>query len=96
LAAEKMHKNPGGFRYDFTESQVASCKLFQCQNRRFRVFEAGYWKDFHQHMYRKYLVDNNNNIVNLQKNIYLLTQSFQDLSFAEKWRLRTAILPRRW
>jgi hypothetical protein len=36
----------GGFRYYFTESQAASCKHFQRQNRRFRVFEAGYWKDF--------------------------------------------------
>ncbi len=26
-------------------SQAASCKHFQCQNRRFRVFEAGYLKD---------------------------------------------------
>jgi hypothetical protein len=26
--------------YYFTESQVASYKHFQCQNRRFRVFEA--------------------------------------------------------
>ncbi len=25
---------------------AASCKHFQCQNCRFRVFEAGYWKDF--------------------------------------------------
>ncbi len=32
--------------YDFTESQAASCRHFQSQNRRFRVFEAGYWKDF--------------------------------------------------
>jgi hypothetical protein len=36
----------GGFRYDFTESQAPSCKLFPCQNRRFRVFKAVYWKDF--------------------------------------------------
>jgi hypothetical protein len=36
----------GGFRYDCTESQAASCIHFQCQNRRFRVFEAGYWKNF--------------------------------------------------
>jgi hypothetical protein len=28
-------------------SQPASCKDIQCQNCRFRVFEAGYWKDFH-------------------------------------------------
>jgi hypothetical protein len=27
-------------------SKAASCKQFQRQNRRFRVFEAGYWKDF--------------------------------------------------
>jgi hypothetical protein len=32
--------------YDFTEPQAAFCKLFQCQNRRFRVFEAGYLMDF--------------------------------------------------
>jgi hypothetical protein len=31
-----------GFRYDFTVSQAASCKHFQCKNRRFRVFEAIY------------------------------------------------------
>jgi hypothetical protein len=31
---------------DFTESQAASCKHIQFQNRRFRVFEAGYWKEF--------------------------------------------------
>jgi hypothetical protein len=30
----------------FTESQAASCNHFQCQNRSFRVFETGYWKDF--------------------------------------------------
>jgi hypothetical protein len=37
----------GGFRYDFTELQAAaSYKHFQFQNRRFRVIEAGYWKDF--------------------------------------------------
>ncbi len=30
----------------FTESQAAFCKHFQCQNRHFRVFEVGYWKDF--------------------------------------------------
>ncbi len=49
LASRNMRKNwsvTGGFRYDFTESQAASCTHFQCQNRRFRVFEAGYWKDF--------------------------------------------------
>jgi hypothetical protein len=42
LAAGKMCKNQfvtGRFRYDFTESQSASCQQFQCQNRRFRVFE---------------------------------------------------------
>jgi hypothetical protein len=32
--------------YDFTESQAAFCKHFQCENRRIRVFEAGYRKDF--------------------------------------------------
>ena len=26
--------------------RAASCKHFQCQNCRFRAFEAGYWKDF--------------------------------------------------
>jgi hypothetical protein len=36
----------GGFRNDFTESQTAFCWHFQCQNRRFRVLEAGYWKYF--------------------------------------------------
>ncbi len=36
----------GGLRYDFTESQAAACKHFQSQSRRFRVLEAGYWKDF--------------------------------------------------
>jgi hypothetical protein len=49
LAAGKMCEHQlvtGGFRYYFKESQAASCKHFQCQNRRFRVFEAGYWKDF--------------------------------------------------
>jgi len=35
-----------GLRDDFTKSQAASCKHFQCQNRRFRVFEAGYWNYF--------------------------------------------------
>jgi hypothetical protein len=28
-----------GFRYDFTDSHAAFCKNFQCQQRRFRVFE---------------------------------------------------------
>jgi len=48
LASGKMRKNylvTEVFRYDFTEAQAASCKHLQCQNRRFRVFEAGYWKD---------------------------------------------------
>jgi hypothetical protein len=48
LAAGKMRKNifvMGGFRYDVTESQAASCKHFQCQNRRFQVFEAGYYAE---------------------------------------------------
>ncbi len=36
----------GGFRDCFTESQAASCKHFQSQNHRFRVYEGGYWKDF--------------------------------------------------
>jgi hypothetical protein len=49
LAAKKMHR-------ELTCSQAAykmilqnhgrPCKHFQCQNRRFRVFEAGYWKEF--------------------------------------------------
>jgi hypothetical protein len=36
LAAWKMCENEvtGGFQYDFTESQAASCKHFQCQNCR--------------------------------------------------------------
>jgi hypothetical protein len=49
FAAGKMRENLHvtiGFRYSFTESQAASCKHFQCQNRRFRVFESGYWKYF--------------------------------------------------
>jgi hypothetical protein len=49
LAAVKMRENQpviNGFRHYFTESQAAFCKLFQCQNRRSRIFEAGYWKDF--------------------------------------------------
>jgi hypothetical protein len=49
LASGKMHKNQvvtGGFQYGFTKSQAASCKHFQCKNRRFRVFEPGYWKDY--------------------------------------------------
>jgi hypothetical protein len=49
LDTGKIRKNylvSGGFLYDFTESQAASCKHFQCQNCRFSVFEAGYWKDF--------------------------------------------------
>ncbi len=49
LAAVKMRKNElftGGFLYDLPESQVASWKHFQCQNSRFRGFEAGYWKGF--------------------------------------------------
>jgi hypothetical protein len=29
-----------------TPFSVASWKHFQCQNHRFWVFEAGYWKDF--------------------------------------------------
>ncbi len=50
LAAGKIRKNSFvtvGFRYDFTESQAASCMYFQSQNRQFRVFDAGYWNDFH-------------------------------------------------
>jgi hypothetical protein len=37
----RTYLSQAGFRYDFTESQAASCHC-----RRFRVFEAGYWKDF--------------------------------------------------
>jgi hypothetical protein len=46
LAAGKIRKNAlltGSFRCDFTGSQVAFSK---CQNRCFKVFEAGHWKDF--------------------------------------------------
>jgi hypothetical protein len=32
------------FRYDFTESQAASFRNLQCQNRRFKVFEVGRWQ----------------------------------------------------
>jgi hypothetical protein len=49
LAADKMRRNKlvtGGFRYDFTESQAASCKHFQRQSRRFMVFNASYWMGF--------------------------------------------------
>jgi hypothetical protein len=48
LAAGKMRKNylvKGSFWYGLTEPQAASCKHFQCQNRRFRVFTVGYWND---------------------------------------------------
>ncbi len=27
---------------------ITGCKHFQCQNRRFKVFKVGYWKDFQQ------------------------------------------------
>ncbi len=43
LAAEKILKElivTGGLRYDFTESQAASCLHFQSQNRRFRVLSV--------------------------------------------------------
>jgi hypothetical protein len=49
LAAGKMRKNKlvtDGFRYDFTYSQAASYKHFQCLNRSFMIFEEGYCKDF--------------------------------------------------
>jgi hypothetical protein len=49
LVAGQMRKNQhvtGGFRYDFTESQVASCKHFQRKNPRFRFFAVVFWKDF--------------------------------------------------
>jgi hypothetical protein len=45
----KMRKNKhvtGGFPYAFKELQVASCMHFQCQDRYYRAFEAGYRKDF--------------------------------------------------
>jgi hypothetical protein len=45
LAAGKMRTNCL-FTGCFTEPQVASCNHFLCQNRRYRVFEAGYWMDF--------------------------------------------------
>ncbi len=48
LAAGKMRKYKfvtGSFPYDFTESHTASCVHVQCQNRCFRVFEVGYWKE---------------------------------------------------
>ncbi len=32
--------------FDFTESQAASCMHFQCVNRRLKVYEACFWKDF--------------------------------------------------
>jgi len=44
-----MRKNKhvtGGFPYAFKELQVASCMHFQCQDRYYRAFEAGYRKDF--------------------------------------------------
>jgi hypothetical protein len=31
---------------EWRERGYGLCKNFQCQNHRFRVFEAGYWKDF--------------------------------------------------
>jgi hypothetical protein len=49
-----MRKNQhatGGFWQDFTESQAASCKHFQRQNRRFSFFAVGYWKDFQNLLY---------------------------------------------
>jgi hypothetical protein len=49
LGAGKKRKNlpvMGGFRNDLTGSQADFCKQFQCQIRRFRFFDAGYWKDF--------------------------------------------------
>jgi hypothetical protein len=50
LAAGKMRKNElvtGGFRCDLqNHMRLPACKHFQCKNRRFRVFEVGYWKDF--------------------------------------------------
>jgi hypothetical protein len=43
VAAGKINLPQG---YDFAASQAASCKHLQSQNRRFRVFAAGYWKIF--------------------------------------------------
>jgi hypothetical protein len=43
---QELRCQGGGFWYDFTESQVASCMNFQCPDRRLIVFEACYWKDF--------------------------------------------------
>jgi hypothetical protein len=45
-ARELVYLSPVLFYFTFTDSQEASCKHFQCQNRRLRVFEAGYWKDY--------------------------------------------------
>ncbi len=46
VAAGKINLSKGYEGYDFTASQAASCKHLQGQNRRFRIFAAGYWKDF--------------------------------------------------
>ncbi len=35
------HRLIGGFRYDCTESQAASCNQFQCQNRHFGFSKYG-------------------------------------------------------
>ncbi len=50
-----FHKS---FQSDFTESQAAPCKYFQCQNRCFRLFEAGYryWKVFHQLRNKNFII----------------------------------------
>ncbi len=39
-------RGTGGFRYDFTESQAASCKHFKSWNSRFRVFKGTQYWDF--------------------------------------------------
>ncbi len=43
----RINLSPAAFGYILhNHSQVASCKHLQCQNRRCKVFEAVYWKDF--------------------------------------------------
>ncbi len=45
---ENNYGNPpqNSLLYDWSMFSGASCKHFQCQNHRFRIFEAGSWKDF--------------------------------------------------
>ncbi len=49
----------GKMRKNLYLSQAASGMILQnhtsCQSRRFRVFEAGYWKDFHKEFQRSKL-----------------------------------------